>query len=169
MSAEWRTLLAAHGRLWYDDVRYRMAWIAWPQAIGLLFVTLWMFGPADLALVPWARPISEKIVVPTEKISIPVQRQSAPPLADKALDVLAACRGQNRELVIQSCTRLLTSGSLIGNDLATAYGLRGEAYAGLRRYQEAIGDMTQAITLNPRDFRFYNDRALFWTDSGDLN
>ena len=40
--------LSAHGRLWYDDRWYRLAWIAWPQAIALfLFATLWLHQPGQ--------------------------------------------------------------------------------------------------------------------------
>ncbi len=38
--------LSAHGKLWYDDHWYRLAWFTWPQAIGLLlFVVLWLTPP----------------------------------------------------------------------------------------------------------------------------
>jgi TPR repeat protein len=49
--------LAAHGKLWYDDKWYRLAWIAWPQALALLAV-LWFWAmPSTGRHAQWAKPI----------------------------------------------------------------------------------------------------------------
>jgi TPR repeat protein len=51
------TWLAAHGKLWYDDGWYRLAWVVWPQALGVvLIMLLWVMPPAA-GNVPWAKPM----------------------------------------------------------------------------------------------------------------
>jgi TPR repeat protein len=51
------TWLAAHGKLWYDDNWYRIAWIVWPQAIAVLvFMLLWA-APASNPAATWAKPL----------------------------------------------------------------------------------------------------------------
>jgi TPR repeat protein len=51
------TWLAAHGKLWYDEKWYRLAWIAWPQALAA-FVVLWFWAmPSTSNNAPWARPV----------------------------------------------------------------------------------------------------------------
>jgi TPR repeat protein len=53
------TWLAAHGRLWYDDGWYRLAWVVWPQALGVvLIMLLWVMPPAA-GNVPWAKPMDD--------------------------------------------------------------------------------------------------------------
>ena len=60
MSAKTASWLSAHGRLWYDDPWYRLAWIVWPQALGLLlFVSLWLNYPTAQTFIPWAKPVVE--------------------------------------------------------------------------------------------------------------
>ncbi len=55
MSAN-RGWLSAHGRLWYDDQWYLLAWLVWPQAlIGALVVLFWASPPAAKN-IPWAKP-----------------------------------------------------------------------------------------------------------------
>jgi TPR repeat protein len=49
--------LAAHGKLWYDDKGYRIAWIVWPQALAALIV-LWFWAmPPTARDAHWAKPI----------------------------------------------------------------------------------------------------------------
>jgi hypothetical protein len=51
------TWLAAHGKLWYDDRWYRLAWAIWPQAVGIVLVMLVWAMPSSNANAPWAKPI----------------------------------------------------------------------------------------------------------------
>jgi Sel1 repeat len=51
------TWLAAHGKLWYDDRWYRLAWAIWPQAVGIVLVMLFWAMPSSNANAPWAKPI----------------------------------------------------------------------------------------------------------------
>jgi hypothetical protein len=48
--------LAAHGKLWYDDKWYRLAWAIWPQALAMVLVLFWAM-PSSVKNVPWAKPI----------------------------------------------------------------------------------------------------------------
>jgi TPR repeat protein len=50
--------LPAHGKLWYDDKWYRLAWIIWPQALAVLaLLWFWVAPPATTRNVQWAKPI----------------------------------------------------------------------------------------------------------------
>ena len=49
--------LAAHGKLWYDDKWYRLAWIVWPQALAAVLV-LWFWAmPPTGKNAQWAKPV----------------------------------------------------------------------------------------------------------------
>ncbi len=49
--------LAAHGRLWYDDKWYRLAWILWPQAFAIM-LALWLWAmPSNDTNLRWAKPL----------------------------------------------------------------------------------------------------------------
>src|SRR5580704_12599281 len=103
--------LAAHGRLWYDDKWYRVAWIIWPQAAGLLiFVVLWLNYPAAQGLVPWARPVLEATKNPAvaQQQQPPQQQQQQYPIQQPQTlvpqtqqpqasteDALALCKGED--------------------------------------------------------------------------
>jgi TPR repeat protein len=49
--------LPAHGKLWYDDKWYRLAWIIWPQALAAA-VVLWFWAmPSTGKNAKWAVPL----------------------------------------------------------------------------------------------------------------
>jgi TPR repeat protein len=53
--------LAAHGKLWYDDKWYRLAWIAWPQALAAVAV-LWFWAmPSTGRHAQWAKPVDPSV------------------------------------------------------------------------------------------------------------
>src|SRR5215470_4981817 len=91
MSANTASWLSAHGRLWYDDPWYRLAWIVWPQALGLLlFVALWLNYPLAQSIIPWAKPIVETPKPPPVAAPVndpPKQAFVAPP-AQQPTDAL---------------------------------------------------------------------------------
>src|SRR5258707_6423121 len=121
--------LSAHGKLWYDDRWYRLAWIVWPQALGLLLVTLWLFPPSTPGFIPWARPVTQTPqnppAAPVKQPDAPVQQQAAPPLAQPPLDMMASCRSGQPADRIAGCTAALASGNLKGGNIAEAYWHRG--------------------------------------------
>jgi TPR repeat protein len=53
--------LAAHGKLWYDEKWYRLAWIAWPQALAAT-VVLWFWAmPSSSKTAQWAKPVDTAV------------------------------------------------------------------------------------------------------------
>lgn len=51
------TWLESHGRLWYDDRWYRLAWLLWPQALlAALVLLLWVMPPGTKN-APWGKPV----------------------------------------------------------------------------------------------------------------
>ena len=51
------TWLAAHGKLWYDEKWYRLAWVVWPQALAAALV-LWFWAmPSTGRNAQWAKPV----------------------------------------------------------------------------------------------------------------
>lgn len=56
-SSSW---LGAHGRLWYDDRWYRVAWLVWPQACAIaLTLLLWGMPGPSVKKTPWAKPVDQ--------------------------------------------------------------------------------------------------------------
>jgi TPR repeat protein len=51
------TWFAAHGRLWYEHGWYRLAWVVWPQALGVVMIMLLWAMPPSAGNVPWAKPM----------------------------------------------------------------------------------------------------------------
>jgi uncharacterized protein len=51
------TWLAAHGKLWYDDKWYRLAWIVFPQALAFLAVLWFWATPSTNRNAQWAKPV----------------------------------------------------------------------------------------------------------------
>jgi uncharacterized protein len=51
------TWLAAHGKLWYDDRWYRLAWMIWPQALGIVLIMFLWAMPPSVGNIPWAKPM----------------------------------------------------------------------------------------------------------------
>jgi hypothetical protein len=50
--------LAAHGKLWYDDKWYRIAWVVWPQALAAVLVLwFWATPSTDNRTAQWAVPL----------------------------------------------------------------------------------------------------------------
>lgn len=161
MGASAATLLQAHGRLWYDDHRYRFAWIVWPQAIALLVFALFWAAPLPRKIdAPWAKPVVQKppVAAPVDN-QIPQYR---PPQLAQPSDPLAPCRGKDYGRVIPACGALINSGNLSAGDKASALAMRGWAYHSTKQYQQALGDYDQAIALAPQSHGLYNDRGVVW-------
>ncbi|MET0542701.1 MAG: SEL1-like repeat protein [Variovorax sp.] len=52
--------LAAHGKLWYDDKPYRIAWIVWPQALAAALLLWFWFAPSSVSTkAQWAKPMDQ--------------------------------------------------------------------------------------------------------------
>jgi tetratricopeptide (TPR) repeat protein len=163
MGANQSTWLSAHGRLWYDDRWYRIAWIVWPQALAVLgFVSLWMPHPASQPALPWAKPLEQK--QPVASPGTGREQTATPPQLAQSAEALSACSGTDASRAIQGCSVLLASGNLRGRDVAGAYWRRGWAYYSSKQYEQAMGDYDRAIALEPRVPEFYNDRGVLWME-----
>ena len=168
-----RPWLAAHGKLWYDDRWYRIAWIVWPQAIGLLlFVTLWLFHPAAQGFIPWGKSVAEKKDPPAPAPApapAPPPKPQPLPLNEQPADILAPCKNGSFTDIIPACTALLGSGKLTGDNIAWAYWNRGWAYQSTKQYQSAMSDYNRAITIDPREPDFFNEGAICGSTSTTTN
>lgn len=50
--------IAAHGKLWYDDKPYRLAWLVWPQALAAALVLwFWLAPSATTSGAQWGKPM----------------------------------------------------------------------------------------------------------------
>jgi lipoprotein NlpI len=167
MSANTASWLSTHGRLWYDDPWYRLAWIVWPQALGLLlFVSLWLNYPVAQGIIPWAKPIVEAPKAPPVAAPVndpPKQAFVAPPVQQPA-DALEPCKGNDHAQIIRACTALLASGNLRSDEVPYAYWHRGWQYQQLRQYQPAMDDYNRAIAMAPRIAEFFVDRGELLVD-----
>ncbi|WP_010583221.1 tetratricopeptide repeat protein [Schlesneria paludicola] len=67
--------------------------------------------------------------------------------------------------VVESCTQAIS----INDRNADVWHLRGNAYKGLARYDEAINDFTRAISLNPKAQVIQADLAETFCDAGRFN
>jgi len=85
-------------------------------------------------------------------------------------DDAAACNSETADpdAKIQSCSRAIKSGDLSREDLAVAYGNRGQAHYGKRQYDQAILDFDQAISLRPDAAAYYSrGKAYYRNDQYD--
>jgi hypothetical protein len=57
MAAVNSSWLTAHGKLWYDDQWYRLAWIIWPQALAAVVVLWFWAAPSTTKSAKWAVPV----------------------------------------------------------------------------------------------------------------
>jgi len=76
--------VAAHGRLWYDDKWYRLAWVLWPQAFGILLM-LWLWAmPSKPSELRWAKPVD-----PAVRAAELIRLRDAARSSQPAMDTLA--------------------------------------------------------------------------------
>jgi PQQ-dependent catabolism-associated CXXCW motif protein len=151
MSARTASWLEAHGRLWYDDVWYRAAWIIWPQAVAMLALLGWLSWLHST--VQWGKPTQ----APAEQST---QTQQ--------VDALGTCRSTtDNNQRVAACSDLIASGRLRGDDLAEAHYLRGWSYSALKQSQLAMNDFNQAITLAPSNPLYLNDRGVLFRELGN--
>jgi uncharacterized protein len=54
VNSSWVT---AHGKLWFDDKWYRIAWIVWPQALAAVVVLWFWAAPSTSTSAKWAVPL----------------------------------------------------------------------------------------------------------------
>lgn len=67
--------------------------------------------------------------------------------------------GSETDVVIDSCSRWISSGALTSDDLVQAYHARGFAYELAENFNEAIADLTRRMELLPPDAALLRERA----------
>jgi len=149
MSTRTASWLQAHGRLWYDDVWYRAAWIVGPQAIAMLVLLGWLSWIQST--VQWGKPTQGPAEQPTEQVD--------------ALGPCTSATDNNQR--ISACSDAIASGRLRGDDLAQAYYQRSTSYAALAQFQLAMNDVNQAIALVPDNAFFLNERGVAFMGLGN--
>ena len=73
------------------------------------------------------------------------------------------------ERVIASCSAVITRRLATGQDLATAFKNRGNAYDDKGDYARAIEDYSAALAINPRDADAFNSRGTTHTALGQYD
>src|SRR6476646_9038231 len=71
----------------------------------------------------------------------------------------SSCASSDAERSILACSFAIDAGAAKPAEMAIAYYNRGNAYAALHRFDKAIEDYSQAISLHPRFPGAYNNRA----------
>ncbi len=81
-------------------------------------------------------------------------------------EILSECL-QGEELTrIATCSQIidLTSGEVAATDLIDVYYMRGTTYLNDRKFELAIADFSEVISMNPDHFRAYNYRGSAYSD-----
>jgi tetratricopeptide (TPR) repeat protein len=81
-------------------------------------------------------------------------------------DDAQTCADASGDVAIAACTQSIESGQFTGHNLAIIYYTRGTAYNEKGDNDRAIVDYTEAITLNPKDANYYNNRCKAYNDKG---
>lgn len=77
--------------------------------------------------------------------------------------------GATLDLQIGGCTAAIQSGKFTGNDLATAFLNRGNAYLNKQDYDRAIADYDQSLRLNPKYIKALGNRGLTYAHKKDYD
>src|SRR5262245_40016367 len=91
---------------------------------------------------------------------------ATPSLADDQAD---CARAADLDVKVQSCTRIIESGTASSETTASAYTDRGDAYADMRQFDRAIADYDKAIVLNPTYAMAYTDRGIAYLGKGEAD
>ncbi len=91
---------------------------------------------------------------------------SFPARADDSAD-WQSCDGNSSPSSINACTRIILRGEASVSDLAVAYSNRGLSNAKNGNNDIALGDLDQAIKLNPENATAYNNRAFTYLNKGE--
>ncbi len=142
-SREW------HRTLWHYSDGYRLAWIIGPQALALAVVA-GLFWPGSSS--PQSSPAGGNWA-------------KAPPPAIE----WGRCIGGTApplEQIVTDCTRIISSGSAQGSDLANAYFRRANARNAMKDLDAALADYDEAARLAPGgDNVFINRGNIYYTRS----
>ena len=99
--------LSAHGKLWYDDKWYRLAWIVFPQALALLAMLWFWATPTASKNAQWAKPVD-----PAQRVSQLLALRDAAKTSKVAMDTLERdARGGEMvaEFFMERCSTRISS------------------------------------------------------------
>src|SRR3954447_10499439 len=77
-----------------------------------------------------------------------------------------AASADKPELGSGACSRIIDDAAAPAEERAEAYNNRGVAFYGLRDYDAALADHTEAIRINPNDPFALARRGMAWTEKG---
>ena len=80
-----------------------------------------------------------------------------------------ACEGDNPDVSIAGCTKIIKAGKQSVRNIAGAHFFRGNTYLNRGDNDRAIADYSKAIALNPRDADFYSNRGVAYFNVGDFD
>src|SRR5436190_8769543 len=95
--------------------------------------------------------------------------RNPPPVATAADPDWAACHGGDREGAIAACTRILNRASLSSRERTEAHAWRGQHFLNGGDFDRAIGDLDEAIRLDPTVANSYNNRGLCHAQKGNYD
>jgi Tfp pilus assembly protein PilF len=79
---------------------------------------------------------------------------------------MTQCIGNDPNGKVSGCTAVIQGGQETGSELASVYTHRGMGYGALTRFDEAIADFNQAITIDPALAYAYLGRAIVYQTRG---
>lgn len=71
-----------------------------------------------------------------------------------------ACAGDDDDIAIRACTRIINAGRVKGKDLGTVYYNRGLSLRRKDEFDRAIADYTKALQYIPNDSKVFNNRGV---------
>jgi tetratricopeptide (TPR) repeat protein len=89
---------------------------------------------------------------------------AAPALAQTSDET--RCVSADPAVRIGGCTAVIGSAQESRAGMAVAYFNRGRAFSELRRFDQALADLNQAVRLNPADARDYDERGNAYAGKG---
>src|SRR5205814_4819976 len=83
----------------------------------------------------------------------------------------AICKDENTgpDAAIAACTRIISTSKAKTNDLASTYYNRAIGYRQKNDLDNALSDYSDAIKINPKHARAFNNRGTIYKEKGDLD
>jgi tetratricopeptide (TPR) repeat protein len=165
----WTTRIAAlHGVYWSFDRWYRLSWYVWPGAMALL-ICGWSLveKPGETSTRSpdaWGKPVTPATPQPARR---------SPVLAnwpEKLHTDVFSCFSNAIDLapLVAACTRLIESGQIDNNQLASAYSQRGYLQR-LKQPDQALQDYDTALKIQPNGPAALTNRAWIYLTRGQYD
>ena len=150
--------LSAHGKLWYDDKWYRLAWIVFPQALALLAMLWFWATPTASKNAQWAKPVD-----PAQRVSQLLALRDAAKTSKVAMDTLER-DARGGEMVAEFFYGTLFDpdfklSTIVQPDASRAYDWYGKAAA--QSHESSLNNLTLAF-YSGKFTRVDHTRACFY-------